>query len=42
MIKREDAWKLLKEYNKDEFHLQHALTVEGTMRYFADQLGFGV
>ena len=41
MIKREDAWKLLKEYNKDEFHLQHALTVEGTMRYFADQLGFG-
>ena len=41
MIKREDAWKLLKEDNKDEFHLQHALTVEGTMRYFADQLGFG-
>lgn len=40
MMKREEAWKLLKEYNKEEFHLQHALTVEGTMRYFANELGY--
>jgi len=39
MMSREDAWKLLKEYNKEEFHLQHALTLEGTMRYFAKELG---
>ena len=40
-ISRNDAFELLKKYNKDPFHIQHALTVEGTMRYFADQLGFG-
>ena len=37
---REEAWKLLTEYNQDEFHLQHAQTVENTMRYFARELGF--
>ena len=31
-ITREAAVALLKEYNKDPFHLQHALTVEGVMR----------
>ena len=31
---------LLTEYNQDEFHLQHALTVENTMRYFARELRF--
>mgnify|MGYP000098065217 CR=1 FL=1 len=35
---REEAWELLTEYNKDEFHLEHAQIVEGTMRYFADFL----
>lgn len=39
MITREEAFELLKKYNKDEFHIQHALTVEGTMRYFAEKLG---
>ncbi len=39
-ITREQAWALLTEYNKDPFHLKHALTVEGTMRYFAKLLGF--
>lgn len=38
---REEAWELLTEYNQDEFHLQHAQTVENTMRYFARELGYG-
>ncbi len=38
---REDAWNLLTEYNKEEFHLRHAQIVESTMMYFADQLGYG-
>lgn len=41
MITREEAWILLTEYNKEAFHLQHALTVEGTMNYFAEKLGYG-
>lgn len=38
---REEAWELLTEYNKEEFHLEHAQIVENTMRYFADKLGYG-
>lgn len=41
MITREEAWKLLTQYNKEPFHLRHALTVEGVMRYFARELGYG-
>jgi predicted hydrolase (HD superfamily) len=37
---REEAWELLTRYNQDAFHLQHAETVEGIMRYFARKLGF--
>lgn len=37
---REEAWKLLTEFNKDEFHLKHAQIVEGVMRYFANELGY--
>lgn len=40
-ITRDDALELLKKYNKEEFHIIHALTVEGVMRYFADELGYG-
>jgi len=40
-INREQAWELLKQYNKDPFHLQHALTVEGVMKWFAQDQGFG-
>ena len=40
MITREEAWKLLTEFNKDPFHLRHALTVEGAMRHFARTLGY--
>lgn len=38
---REQAWELLTEYNKKPFLLQHAETVEGVMRYFAEKLGYG-
>ena len=38
-MNRQEAEKLLKEYNKEEFHLRHAYTVEGVMRYFAKELG---
>jgi hypothetical protein len=41
MLTRDEAWKLLTEYNQDPFHLRHALTVEGVMRYFARELGYG-
>ena len=40
-ISREDAFELLKKYNKDAFHIQHALTVEGVMKWYADELGYG-
>ncbi|MBO5403570.1 MAG: hydrolase, partial [Phascolarctobacterium sp.] len=40
-LTREAAWQLLTEYNKEAFHLRHALTVEGIMRYFANELGYG-
>ena len=38
-MKREEILKILKKYNKEEFHIRHALTVEGVMRYFAKELG---
>ena len=37
---RTEAFELLKKYNKDEFHIRHALTVEGAMRYYAKSLGY--
>lgn len=39
-LTREDAWELLTQYNKEHFHLKHALTVEGVMRYFAQKLNY--
>jgi len=40
-ISRDDAFKLLRKYNKEHFHIQHALTVEGTMKWFAKESGYG-
>ena len=40
MIKRDDAFELLKKYNKDPFHIQHALTVEAVMKWYAEELGY--
>lgn len=37
----EKAEELLKKYNKDEFHLRHAYTVAGVMRWYAEALGCG-
>ncbi len=40
-LTREEALELLKKYNKEPFHIQHALTVEGVMRWYANELGYG-
>ncbi|NDO45685.1 hypothetical protein [Clostridium sp. MD294] len=40
-ITREEAWNLLNEFNKENFHIRHAEVVEGIMRYFAKELGYG-
>lgn len=40
-VTREQALALLKKYNKEPFHIQHALTVEGVMRWYAKELGYG-
>lgn len=40
-LTREEAYTLLRKYNKEAFHIQHALTVEGVMRWYANELGYG-
>ncbi len=40
-ISRANALELLKKYNKDPFHIQHAITVEAVMKWFARELGYG-
>ena len=40
-ITRDEAFTLLKKYNKDPFHIQHALTVEAVMKWYARELGYG-
>ncbi len=40
-VTREEALALLQKYNKEPFHIQHALTVESAMRWFARELGYG-
>lgn len=40
-LTREEALELLKQYNQEPFHIQHGLTVEKTMRWFANELGYG-
>ena len=40
-LTRDEAYELLKEYNKEPFHLRHGETVEGVMRYLAQELGYG-
>ena len=39
-MERETAFELLKKYNKDPFHIQHALTVEAVMKWYASELGY--
>ncbi len=40
-LNREQAWALLTQYNKDQFHLRHGITVEHVMGWFAQELGYG-
>ena len=40
-LTRERALKALKKYNREPFHILHALTVEGVMRWFAQDKGYG-
>ncbi len=38
---RDEALALLRQYNKEPFHILHALTVEGVMTWYARELGYG-
>ena len=40
-LTREQALDLLLKYNKDSFHIEHALTVEGVMGWYAREMGYG-
>ena len=40
-ISREAALAALKTYNKEPLHILHGLTVEGVMRWYANELGYG-
>lgn len=40
-ISRADALELLKKHNKEPFHIVHGLTVEGVMKWYANELGYG-
>ncbi len=40
-ITRQQALELLMKYNKEPFHMLHGLTVEGVMRWYAGEMGFG-
>jgi predicted hydrolase (HD superfamily) len=40
-IERDKAFELLRKYNSDPFHIQHALTVENVMKWYAGKLGYG-
>ena len=39
-MNREKALELLLKYNRERFHIQHALTVEAVMEWFAKELGY--
>ncbi|MBR4067792.1 MAG: hydrolase [Clostridia bacterium] len=40
-LTRQQAVDLLRKYNREAFHIQHAFTVEGAMRWYANELGYG-
>ena len=40
MITRDEACELLKKYITDPFHIQHSLTVEAVMKWYAKELGY--
>ena len=40
-LSRDAALALLRRYNSEAFHILHALTVEGVMRWYANERGYG-
>src|SRR5699024_12358272 len=40
-LNHETALEILRKYNSESFHIRHGLTVEGCMKWFAEQLGYG-
>jgi len=40
-ISPEEALVIVKKYNKEPFHIRHAITVSEVMRYLAGALGYG-
>jgi predicted hydrolase (HD superfamily) len=40
-IARETALEMVKKYNREPFHIQHALTVECVMKWYANEFGYG-
>lgn len=40
-LTRDEAWALLCRFNHEEFHLKHAKILEGVMRWFAQEMGYG-
>jgi len=41
-MERKEAFELLLKYNKEIYHIQHALTVEEVMKWYAKELGYDV
>ena len=39
-VSRDFALEILAKYNKEKFHIQHAVTVGMCMKWFAEQLGY--
>ena len=40
-IPRDDALQMLLKYNQEPFLIQHGLTLEGVLRWYANELGYG-
>lgn len=40
-LTREEAFALLRKYNKESFHIQHGITVEAVLRWYAKEMGYG-
>ena len=41
-MERKEAIELLLKYNQEKYHIQHAITVEEIMKWFAEELGYDV
>jgi len=41
-MEREKAFKLLLKFNQEKYHIQHAITVEEVMKWYAKELGYDV